>query len=201
MHVFACYTMAQELQRAEKVAVGVTSRPTGSPGVAGQERCTVVDDNYSYRLFTGLDTGKSNYRQHKRAKYSQGYRVGINIKFFGNAGNTEADSRQYCRPACFRRAAKSKEGKNGGLRFCASPSRVSLLDIMEAIERKRSLFFTDLAAHYNRPEINEARRIVLSCFQSAEKNMKNALAEITIDHFIQDHRQKKDQCRTGSENG
>jgi hypothetical protein len=59
---------------------------------------------------------------------------------------------------------------------------------MEAIERKRSLFHTDPAANANRPEINDSRRIVLSCFQSAEKNMKHALAEVTIYHFIRHHR-------------
>jgi Rrf2 family protein len=95
---------------------------------------------------------------------------------------------------------ESKEGKNGGLRFCKSPSQVNLLHIMEAIERKRSLFHTDLAAKANRPEINDARRIVLSCFQSAEKSMKHALAEVTIDHFIRHHRQKRDQCRKTTEN-
>jgi Rrf2 family protein len=76
---------------------------------------------------------------------------------------------------------ESKEGNKGGVRLAKAAADVTLLDIFEAIERKRPLFRTDLAV---KNESNEARRKVMENFQTAEDKMKQALAGVRLDSLF-----------------
>ncbi len=75
---------------------------------------------------------------------------------------------------------ESREGKNGGVRLAKDAGTISLLDIFEAIERRRPLFNTELPANPARKEIVEARWRVIQSFQNAEVKMKEALAEVRL---------------------
>ncbi len=79
---------------------------------------------------------------------------------------------------------ESREGKNGGVRLAKDAGTISLLDIFEAIERKRPLFNTELPANPSRKEIVEARWRVIKSFQKAEAKMKQALAEVRLDSLF-----------------
>lgn len=79
---------------------------------------------------------------------------------------------------------ESREGKNGGVRLAKDAGTVSLLDVFEAIERKRPLFSTELPANPDRKEIVEARWRVIKSFQNAEAKMKEALAEVRLDSLF-----------------
>lgn len=78
----------------------------------------------------------------------------------------------------------SREGKNGGVRLAKDAGTISLLDVFEAIERKRPLFCTELPANPDRKEIVEARWRVIKSFQNAEAKMKEALAEVKLDSLF-----------------
>ena len=79
---------------------------------------------------------------------------------------------------------ESREGKNGGVRLAREAGTISLLDVFEAIERKRPLFSTELPANPDRREIVEARWRVIKSFQNAEAKMKEALAEVRLDSLF-----------------
>lgn len=79
---------------------------------------------------------------------------------------------------------ESREGKNGGVRLAREAGTISLLDVFEAIERKRPLFSTELPANPDRREIVEARWRVIKSFQNAEARMKEALAEVRLDSLF-----------------
>jgi Rrf2 family protein len=79
---------------------------------------------------------------------------------------------------------ESREGKNGGVRLKTTAATISLLDIFEAVERKRPLFNTDLPVNSERNEIVEARRRVIMSFHAAEAKMKEALAEVKLDSLF-----------------
>jgi Rrf2 family protein len=75
---------------------------------------------------------------------------------------------------------ESKEGNKGGVRLAKAAETVSLLNIFEAIERKRPLFRTDMAVGNENNESREARRKVMESFRAAEEQMKQALAGVQL---------------------
>ncbi|MBN2352333.1 MAG: Rrf2 family transcriptional regulator [Spirochaetales bacterium] len=75
---------------------------------------------------------------------------------------------------------ESREGKKGGVRLTRPAKAITLLDVFDAIERKRPLFSSDLPADPDRKEIVEARRRVLECFAAAEAAVRKTLSSVTI---------------------
>lgn len=92
---------------------------------------------------------------------------------------------------------ESREGRNGGVRLARNAGTISLLDVFEAIERKRPLFNTELPANPDRKQIVEARWRVIESFQNAEARMKEALAEVRLDSLFGCPTIRKETIRHG----
>lgn len=75
---------------------------------------------------------------------------------------------------------ETKEGKQGGIRLMKDPSKITVLEILEATERAKPLFQTsfNILAEGKRP--NNAQKSIKKVLVDAEKCMKNELAQKTI---------------------
>lgn len=74
----------------------------------------------------------------------------------------------------------SKEGSQGGVRLNRAPEKISLLDIFEAVELKKSLFRTDYSPEVENEIMVKAKGKVLNSFDKAEASMKQALSEVCL---------------------
>ncbi len=81
---------------------------------------------------------------------------------------------------------ETKEGKLGGIRLSRDPADISLLDILDSIEKGKALFQTsfNILAEGKRPD--KARQTLSEVFFAAESNMKNTLAQKTIDDILKE---------------
>lgn len=81
---------------------------------------------------------------------------------------------------------QTKEGKQGGIRLSKSPSEITILDILDAIERGKPLFQTtfSIMAEGKRPD--NAQESIKGIFQQAEDQMKYVLGEKTIAEILED---------------
>ena len=79
---------------------------------------------------------------------------------------------------------ETKEGKQGGIRLLKQPSEITILDILESVERGKKLFNTsfDILAKGQRPD--NAQKSVSSILQKAENEMKKSLSEKTIEEIL-----------------
>jgi Rrf2 family protein len=84
---------------------------------------------------------------------------------------------------------ETREGARGGIRLALPPAKVSLLDVLEAMEQKRSLFATmHINAKGERP--TRAQRAIRDALGSAELAMRSSLREVSVadilKHFAPD---------------
>jgi len=79
---------------------------------------------------------------------------------------------------------ETKEGKFGGIRLIKDPSNISVLEILNAVEKGKSLFNTtfDIKAKGQRPD--KAQISLLSLFSMAENKMKEELGKKTIAQIL-----------------
>ena len=79
---------------------------------------------------------------------------------------------------------ETKEGKQGGIRLMKDPSKITVLEILEATERGKSLFQTsfNIMAEGKRPNI--AQKSIKNVLEGAENKMKNELANKTIEEML-----------------
>ena len=79
---------------------------------------------------------------------------------------------------------ETKEGKQGGIRLMKDPSKITVLDILEATERGKELFQTsvNIMAEGKRPNI--AQKSIKNVLEGAENKMKNELANKTIEEML-----------------
>ena len=79
---------------------------------------------------------------------------------------------------------ETKEGKFGGIRLVKDPSNISVLEILNAIEKGKSLFNTtfDISAKGQRPD--KAKLSLLDLFSMAENKMKDELGKKTIAQIL-----------------
>lgn len=79
---------------------------------------------------------------------------------------------------------ESKEGINGGVRFAKSAEKITLLDILIAIENQKSLFQTsfELGAKSKRPD--DLKKAVINALGNVEEVMKTALNQITLKEIL-----------------
>jgi Rrf2 family protein len=75
---------------------------------------------------------------------------------------------------------ETKEGKQGGIRLSRDPADISVLDIVQAIEKGKPLFQTsfNILAEGKRPDF--AQQSLIKLFNQTEENMKNQLAGKSI---------------------
>jgi Rrf2 family protein len=81
---------------------------------------------------------------------------------------------------------ETKEGKYGGIRLVKEPADISVLEILHAIEKGKSLFNTtfDIRAKGQRPD--KAKLSVLELFSEAEQKMKEELGKKTIAQILEE---------------
>jgi Rrf2 family protein len=79
---------------------------------------------------------------------------------------------------------ETKEGKFGGIRLIKDPSNISVLEILNAIEKGKSLFNTtfDIKASGQRPD--KAQVSLKNLFSEAENKMKEELGKKTIAQIL-----------------
>jgi Rrf2 family protein len=81
---------------------------------------------------------------------------------------------------------ETKEGKFGGIRLTKNPADISVLDILNAVEKGKSLFNTtfDIRAKGTRPD--NAQISLKSLFEEAERKMKIELGKKTIQQILRE---------------
>ncbi|MBI3139578.1 MAG: Rrf2 family transcriptional regulator [Sphingobacteriales bacterium] len=79
---------------------------------------------------------------------------------------------------------ESKEGINGGVKFAKSEDKISLLDILMAIESPKPLFQTsfEMKAQAKRPA--SLKKQVVQILNNAEQTMKNELQKTTLKDIL-----------------
>ena len=79
---------------------------------------------------------------------------------------------------------ETKEGKQGGIRLMKEPSKITVLEILEAMEKGKPLFHTsfNILAEGRRP--NNAQRSIKNILTDAENQLKNELSKKTIAEIL-----------------
>lgn len=79
---------------------------------------------------------------------------------------------------------ETREGKQGGIRLMKDPSKITVLDILEAVEKGKPLFQTqfNILAEGKRPD--NAQKSIKQILNQAEEQMKNTLARKTIEEIL-----------------
>ena len=79
---------------------------------------------------------------------------------------------------------ETKEGKQGGIRLMRDPSKITILEILEAMEKGKPLFHTsfNILAEGKRP--NNAQKSIKNILASAENQLKTVLAQKTIAEIL-----------------
>jgi Rrf2 family protein len=79
---------------------------------------------------------------------------------------------------------ETKEGKQGGIRLMKKPSKITILDVLNAMETGKPLFHTsfNIMAEGKRP--NNAQKSISNLLDNAEKQMKNILNQKTIKEVL-----------------
>ncbi len=79
---------------------------------------------------------------------------------------------------------ETKEGKQGGIRLMKKPSEITVLDILEAMEKNKPLFQTsfNILAEGKRP--NNAQKSIKNLLTGAENQLKNELSKKTIEELL-----------------
>ena len=75
---------------------------------------------------------------------------------------------------------ETKEGKNGGIRLMKDPSKITILEILDAMERGKPLFQTsfNILSEGKRPD--NAQKSIKNVLDNAEKQLKSELSKKTI---------------------
>lgn len=81
---------------------------------------------------------------------------------------------------------ETKEGKFGGIRLAKDINNISVLDILNAVEKRKPLFNTtfDIKARGQRP--NKVQSAVLNMFNNAENKMKAELGKKSIAKMLKE---------------
>ena len=79
---------------------------------------------------------------------------------------------------------ETKEGKQGGIRLMKEPSKITVLEIFEAMEKGKPLFQTsfNILAEGKRP--NNAQKSIKNILTDAENHLKNELSKKTIAEIL-----------------
>jgi Rrf2 family protein len=79
---------------------------------------------------------------------------------------------------------ETKEGKQGGIRLLKKPSQITVLEILNAVEKGKPLFQTsfNILAEGKKPDA--AQNSIKSLLNTAENELKTALAKKTIEEIL-----------------
>lgn len=79
---------------------------------------------------------------------------------------------------------ESKEGINGGVRFAKNAEQITLLDILTAIENKKSLFQTSFELNVKSKRPDDLKNAVAVALNDVEEEMKMALNKTTLKNIL-----------------
>ncbi len=79
---------------------------------------------------------------------------------------------------------ETKEGKQGGIRLMKKPAQITVLDVLNAMEKGKPLFQTsiNILAEGKRPD--NAQKSIKNVLENAENKLKNELAKKTIEEIL-----------------
>ncbi len=79
---------------------------------------------------------------------------------------------------------ETKEGKQGGIRLLKDPSKITVLEILEAMEKGKPLFHTsfNILAEGKRPD--NAQKSIKNILTNAENKLKKELSRKTIEEIL-----------------
>jgi len=81
---------------------------------------------------------------------------------------------------------ETKEGKNGGIRLMKDPSKITVLEILDAMEKGKPLFQTSYNILANAKRPNNAQKAIKNVLTSAENHLKKELSKKTIADMLQE---------------
>jgi len=81
---------------------------------------------------------------------------------------------------------ETKEGKNGGIRLMKKPSKITILEIFEAMEKGKPLFQTSYSILADAKRPNIAQKSIKNILSDAENQLKNELSKKTIAEILID---------------
>jgi len=79
---------------------------------------------------------------------------------------------------------ETKEGKNGGIRLMKDPSKITVLDILDAMEKGKALFQTNYNILANAKRPNNAQKSIKDVLDNAENQLKIELSKKTIEEIL-----------------
>lgn len=79
---------------------------------------------------------------------------------------------------------ESKEGINGGVRFAKNAEKITLLDILNAIENQKSLFQTSFELNVKSKRPDNLKKAVTEVLNNVEEVMKSALNKTTLKDIL-----------------
>ncbi|MCK9402177.1 MAG: Rrf2 family transcriptional regulator [Chitinophagaceae bacterium] len=79
---------------------------------------------------------------------------------------------------------QSKEGVNGGLRMVKSEEKITLLDVLIAIENEKPLFQTEYELNVTGKRPDNAKKIVNTILKNIEMTIKNDLKKTTLKDIL-----------------
>jgi len=80
---------------------------------------------------------------------------------------------------------ESKEGINGGVRFAKDTAKISLLDILVAIENQKPLFQTNFEIKANSERPTAIKNAIVKSLNNAENTMKKELSKISLKSILE----------------
>jgi Rrf2 family protein len=79
---------------------------------------------------------------------------------------------------------ESKEGINGGVRFAKNAEKITLLDILNAIENQKSLFQTSFELKVRSKRPDDLKKAVIEVLKNVEDIMKTTLNKTTLKDIL-----------------
>ena len=79
---------------------------------------------------------------------------------------------------------ETKEGKSGGIRLMKDPDKITILEILNAMEKGKPLFQTNYNILANAKRPNNAQKSIKSVLANAENTLKNELSKKTIGDIL-----------------
>jgi Rrf2 family protein len=79
---------------------------------------------------------------------------------------------------------QSKEGVNGGVRMAKSEEKITLYDLLIAIESERPLFQTDYAINASGERPENAQKSVNSILKNIESSIKEDMKKVTLREIL-----------------
>jgi len=79
---------------------------------------------------------------------------------------------------------ETKEGKQGGIRLMKNPSEITVLEILEAMERGKQLFQTSFSILSEGKRPSNAQKSIRNVLNEAENKLKEELSKKTIGDIL-----------------